>query len=296
MTNRREFLGYSGAAAFTAAIPVLAADKEKIPARLIPDTDESLPVIGLGNSASFREADLTAAADLLDIFLQHGGGYVDVGGVSRMSVGSIAKSRDASDKFFLGNYLEPKSGAAIRSEVSTVAEGQGKSALDLVQTRNLDGYRQSHDLYRELQDEGLVRYVGIARSGSQSFAAIERLIKDGLVDFIQVNYSLAEPQAAERLLPFAADNGVAVNINRPFINGRYFGLVSGQQLPAWAAEFDCESWAQFSLKFIAANPAVNSVLTETANPKHAIDNLGAGYGGLPDNATQKKMLDFFQGL
>ncbi len=296
MTNRREFLGYSGAAAFAAAMPVLAADKDKIPARLIPGTDESLPVIGLGNSASFREADLTAAADLLDIFLQHGGGYVDVGGVSRMSVGSIAKSRDASDKFFFGNYLEPKSGAAIRSEVSTVAEGQGKSALDLVQTRNLDGYRKNHDLYRELQDEGLVRYVGIARSGSQSFAAIERLIKDGLVDFIQVNYSLAEPQAAERLLPFAADNGVAVNINRPFINGRYFGLVSGQQLPAWAAEFDCESWAQFSLKFIAANPAVNSVLTETANPKHAIDNLGAGYGGLPDKSTQNKMLEFFQGL
>ncbi len=296
MTNRREFLGYSGAAAFAAAMPVLAADKEKIPSRLIPGTDESLPVIGLGNSGSFREADLTAAAELLDIFLQHGGGYVDVGGVSRMSVGSIAKSRDASDKFFLGNYLEPKSGAAIRSEVSTVAEGQGKSALDLVQTRNLDGYRQNHDLYRELQDEGLVRYVGIARSGSQSFADIERLIKDGLVDFIQVNYSLAEPQAAERLLPFAADNGVAVNINRPFINGRYFGLVSGQQLPEWAAEFDCESWAQFSLKFIVANSAVNSVLTETADPEHAIDNLGAGYGGLPDKVTQKKMLELIQNL
>jgi aryl-alcohol dehydrogenase-like predicted oxidoreductase len=296
VTNRREFLGYSGAAAFVAAMPVLAADKEKIPARLIPGTDEYLPVIGLGNSGSFREADLTAAADLLDIFLQHGGGYVDVGGVSRMSVGSIAKSRDASDKFFLGNYVEPKSGAAIRSEVSAVAEGQGKSALDLVQTRNLDGYRQNHNLYRELQDEGLVRYVGIARSGSQSFANIERLIKDGLVDFIQVNYSLAEPQAAERLLPFAADNGVAVNINRPFINGRYFGLVSGHQLPEWAADFDCESWAQFSLKFIVANPAVNSVLTETADPEHAIDNLGAGYGELPDKATQAKMLKLIQNL
>ncbi len=89
-------------------------------------------------------------------------------------------------------------------------------------------------MYRELQDEGLVRYVGIARSGAESFAATEQLIKDGLVDFIQVNYSLAEPQAAERLLPFAADNGVAVNINRPFINGRYFGMVSGKQLPEWA--------------------------------------------------------------
>ncbi len=296
MTNRREFLGYSGAAAFAAAMPTLAADRKKIPARQIPGTNESLPVIGLGNSGSFREDDLSAAADLLDVFLQHGGGYVDVGGVSRKSVGSIAKSRKASDRFFFGNYVEPQAGDAIRSEVSTVAEWQGKSALDLVHTRNLDGYRQSHYLYRELQDEGLVRYIGIARSGSQGFAAIEQLIKDGLVDFIQVNYSLAEPQAADRLLPFAADNGVAVNINRPFINGRYFGIVSGSALPEWAADFDCESWAQFSLKFIVANPAVNTVLTETADPNHAIDNLGAGYGGLPDKATQKRMLEVFQGL
>jgi aryl-alcohol dehydrogenase-like predicted oxidoreductase len=296
VTNRREFLGYSGAAAFAAAMPVLAAEKKKIPPRLIPGTDESLPVIGLGNSGSFRVADLSTASDLLDVFLQHGGGYVDVGGVSRMSVGSIAKSRNAADKIFFGNYVEPNSGDAIRSEVSAVAAGQGKPALDLVHTRNLSGYRQSHDLYRELQDEGLVRYIGIARSGSQSFAAIEQLIEDGLVDFIQVNYSLAEPQAAERLLPFAADNGVAVNINRPFINGRYFGMVSGAALPEWAAEFDCESWAQFALKFIVANPAVISVLTETADPKHAIDNLGAGYGGLPNLVTQKKMLELIRGL
>jgi aryl-alcohol dehydrogenase-like predicted oxidoreductase len=296
VTNRREFIGYSGAAAFAATMPAFAVDKKKIPSRLIPGTNESLPVIGLGNSGSFREADLSTAAELLDIFLQHGGGYVDVGGVSRISVGTIAKSRKASDKFFFGNYVEPKSGDAIRSEVSGVAEEQGKSALDLVQTRNLDGYRQSHGLYRELQDEGLVRYIGIARSGAETFAAIEQLITDGLVDFIQVNYSLAEPLAAEKLLPFAADNGVAVNINRPFINGRYFGMVNAEPLPEWAADFDCESWAQFALKFIVANPAVNSVLTETADPKHAIDNLGAGYGELPDKATQKKMLELFKNL
>lgn len=296
MTNRREFLGFSGAAALASAIPVLAAEKERIAPRLIPGTDEALPVIGLGNSGSFRASDLSVAAELLDIFLQHGGGYVDVGGISRMSVGTIAQSRDASDKLFLGNYLEPKSADAMRAEASNVAEGQGKDALDLVHTRNLAAYRENHNLYRQLQDEGLVRYIGIARSGAQSFAAIEQLIKDSLVDIIQVNYSLVEPQAAERLLPFAADNGVAVNINRPFINGRYFGMISGKQLPEWAADFDCESWAQFALKFIVANPAVNVVLTETADPEHAIDNLGAGYGGLPDAATQKKMLALMQNI
>ena len=142
----------------------------------------------------------------------------------------------------------------MHSEVAAVAEGQGKRALDLAHTRNLNGFRQSNALYRDLQDEGLIRYIGIARSGSQSFATIEQLIRDGLVDFIQVNYSLAEPQAAERLLPLAADEGVGVCINRPFINGRYFGVVSDNQLPEWAAEFDCESWAQFCLLYTSPSP------------------------------------------
>lgn len=296
MTNRREFLEFSGAAALASAIPVLAAEKERIAPRLIPGTDEALPVIGLGNSGSFRSSDLSGAAELLDIFLEHGGGYIDVGGISRMSVGTIAQNRNAADKIFFGNYIDPKSHDAMRSEIANVAEGQGKPALDLVHTRNLAGYRENHDLYTQMKEEGLVRYIGIARSGSQTFDAIGRLVEDGLVDFIQVNYSLVEPEAAERLLPLAADNGVAVNINRPFINGRYFGLVRGMQLPAWAADFDCETWAQFSLKFIVANPAVNCVLTETADPDHAIDNLGAGYGGLPDAANQKKMLALIQGI
>ncbi|MGI9270522.1 MAG: aldo/keto reductase [Woeseiaceae bacterium] len=296
MINRREFLGFSGATALASAIPALALESDKIVPRLIPGTDEALPIIGLGNSSSFRESDLTAAADLLDIFLEHGGGYVDVGGVSRMSVGTIAQSRDAQDKIFFGNYIDPKGHGAMRSEIANVAAGQGKPALDLVHTRNLNGYRENHDFYLKLKEEGLVRYIGIARSGAQNFDAIGRLVKDGLVDFIQVNYSLVEPEAAERLLPFAADNGVAVNINRPFINGRYFGMIRGMQLPAWAAEFDCNSWAQFSLKFIVANPAVNCVLTETADPAHAIDNLGAGFGSLPDLATQKKMLALIQDI
>jgi diketogulonate reductase-like aldo/keto reductase len=296
VTNRREFLGYSGLAALVSAIPALAADREKIASRLIPGTNEALPVIGLGNSGSFRELDLSAAADLLDIYLEHGGGYVDVGGASRLSVGSIAQSRSASDKLFMGNYVDPKSEGAMRSEIANVAEGQGKAALDLVQTRNLAGYRESHDLYTQMKEEGLVRYIGIARSGAENFDAIGQLVVDGLVDFIQVNYSLAEPQAAQRLLPLAADHGVAVNINRPFMNGRYFGLVKGMQLPDWAADFDCDSWAQFSLKFIVSHPAVNCVLTETADPKHAIDNLGAGYGGLPDLSTQKKMLELIRDL
>lgn len=116
-----------------------------------------------------------------------------------------------------------------------------------------------------------------------------QLIERRVVDFVQINYSLVEPEAADRLLPLAMDNGVAVNINRPFINGQYFSIVKGKSLPEWAADFDCQSWAQFSLKYILAHPAVNCVLTETTNPKHAIENLQAGFGRLPDKKTQQRM-------
>ena len=94
----------------------------------------------------------------------------------------------------------------------------------------------------------------------------------------------------------AMDKGIAVNINRPFLNGDYFARVSGHELPEWAAEFDCESWAQFTLKFSLSHPAVNCVLTETSNPEHAIDNIGAGFGAMPDEATRERIVMHLQSL
>ena len=289
---------YSGAVALAAALPpsVLASHHERVASRLIPGTNETLPIVGLGNSVSFRDEDLSIASKLSDVLLGQGGSYIDVGGVSRFSVGQLAREKGATDKLFLGNYLDPNDEQAMHEEARTVARGQGKDALDLVHTRDLQGYRAQIGQYRALKAAGLVRYIGVARSGQRNFDAIMKLIDDGLVDFVQINYSMLEPKAADRLLPLARDQGVAVNISRPFINGRYFGMVSGQVLPDWAAEFDCESWAQFSLKFILAHPAVNCVLTETANPAHALDNLGAGHGRLPDAATRQRMLNVMQNL
>ena len=116
------------------------------------------------------------------------------------------------------------------------------------------------------------------------------------LDFVQLNYSLLEPESGERLLPLAEEMGVAVIINRPFVNGAWFGIVKDTPLPEWAEEFDCNSWAQFSLKWILANPAVNCVLTETANPRHAADNLSAADGTLPDAAQRQRMADLIRNL
>jgi len=277
------------------SIPAFSQERQ-LPSRPIPGTDESMPIIGLGNSRSFRADDLSLASNLLDIFLEHGGRYVDVGGSTAFSVGKLAQQKKASDKLFLGNYVDPKDESVMRQEVLTIAKAQGKSALDLIHTRNTAAYRAQHDKYRALKEDGLVRYIGIARSGRQSFDSIVQLIESGLVDFVQVNYSLVEPEAAERVLPVAADNGVAVSINRPFQNGNFFSMVRGKELPKWAADFDCQSWAQFSLKFILAHPAVNCVLTETADPDHVIDNLGAGFGRLPNEKEQAKMLELIRSM
>ena len=296
MTNRREFLQYSTAATLAASLPILAQEQRQLPTRPIPGTDESLAIIGLGNSSSFRDDDLSTASELLDIFLDHGGRYVDVGGASAFSVGRLGQEKNATEQLFLGNYVDPGEEQGMRRQIAGIASAEGKSALDLIQTRDLGGFRSGHDAYRALKEEELVRFIGVARSGVQNHNAMGGLIEDGLVDFIQVNYSLMEPEAGARLLPLAADNGVAVNISRPFINGNYFGIVRGHELPEWAAEFDCESWAQFSLKFILANPAVNCVLTETANPAHARDNLGAGFGRLPDDKMRQRMLEHMRSI
>lgn len=293
MTSRREFIRYTGAAAAAISAPLsvssCAADGLRIPTRSIPGTDEKLAIVGLGNSSAFRQEDVETTRSLLDIFTSHGGSYVDAGGSTGPFVSKIAGQLGKRDSLFLGNYVDPKTIDALRAELRTTAKAQDTDVLDLIHTRDVAAYAAQSEQFRQLKDEGLTRYVGIARSGKQSFDAIMRLIERKAVDFVQINYSLIEPEAADRLLPLAMDKGVAVNINRPFINGQYFSIVKGHTLPEWAADFDCHSWAQFSLKYILAHRAVTCVLTETTNPKHVVDNIEAGFGRLPDKKTQQHM-------
>ena len=116
------------------------------------------------------------------------------------------------------------------------------------------------------------------------------------LDFVQVNYSVTEPDAEKRLLPLAADKNIAVIVNRPFMNGELFRMTKGKPLPQWASEFDCSSWAQFSLKYILSNPTVTCVIPATSNPKHLADNMEAGIGRLPDEQTRKRMRGYMASL
>jgi diketogulonate reductase-like aldo/keto reductase len=291
MIDRREFMSAVGSAALAATVPleVHALSQVALPRRAIPGGDESLAIVGLGNAKAFYEGDMKTSRELISIFLEHGGSYIDTGWDARKTVGKIMHENDAQEPLFLGTYIEGEDLPSMRAEIRQILDVQGGESLDLVHVMAVDDFSRRRDEFATLKEEGLTRYLGVARYAKQFYPAMMKLMEEGAVDFVQINYSMMEPEAANDILPLAQETDTAVIINRPFINGEYFKIVRGQDLPEWTAEFDCHSWAQFSLKYILAHPAVNCVLTETSNPEHAIDNLGGGFGRLPDADQRQRM-------
>src|SRR5262249_9410965 len=142
---------------------------------------------------------------------------------------------------------------------------------------------------KQWKDEGAARYIGVTVSQDSRHGDLEQFLRREKPDFVQMNYSITERAVEDRLLPFAAERGVAVVINRPFMNGAYFDRLEGKALPEWAREFGAETWAQFSLKYILANPHLTCVLTETSDPQHMQENLLTAVGPVPDAAALRRM-------
>jgi diketogulonate reductase-like aldo/keto reductase len=299
MTDRREFLTKAGLGAVALAAPIswsaVASAQEMLPRRPIPGTHDSLPIIGLGNARVFADGNLDASRELIETFRTRGGAYIDCIFDLRFTVAEVVGNLDAANDLFLGPYFMEDDEALLRANIQRILKLSGKKQLDLVHAWP-EFAVPNWDTMRNLKDEGLTKYIGISRHKSSYYETMMKVMETGTVDFVQVNYSPLEREADERILPMAMDKGIAVNINRAFLNGDYFGLVSGHELPEWAAEFDCESWAQFALKYSLSHPAVTCVLTETSNPKHVIDNIGAGFGAMPDEATRERIVKHLQSL
>jgi diketogulonate reductase-like aldo/keto reductase len=149
---------------------------------------------------------------------------------------------------------------------------------------------------REWKAQKRFRYIGITHYNSSAYGEVEKVLRGEKLDFLQINYSIGEREAEERILPLAQERGVGVIVNRPFGGGDLFQRVRAKPLPEWAAEFECRSWAQFLLKWIVANPVVTCAIPATSNPKHLEDNVQGGVGRLPDAKMRQRMVDFVSAL
>jgi len=168
--------------------------------------------------------------------------------------------------------------------------------IDLMQVHNLADVESHMGTLREWKSKGRIRYTGITYSERQGFGEVERIMKSQKPDFVQINYSLVDRGADQRILPLAHQMGMGVIINRPFGGGGILRSIANKPIPAWAAEFDCHSWPQFLLKWIVAHPAVTCVIPATNNPQHLEDNMAAGVGRLPDARTRQRMASLFVGF
>jgi diketogulonate reductase-like aldo/keto reductase len=269
--------------------------------RAIPSSGEKLPVIGLGTWSVF-DVDLTPAnrpqlGEVLSLLVKGGGRVVESSpmyGRAEGVVGQLAAQSHLLDSLFIATKVWTMGkGAGIAMMERSMAR-LGK--IDLMQVHNLVDVQNHMSSLREWKTAGRIRYTGITHSQARGFYEVERTMRNEKPDFVQINYSLMEPEAAQRILPLAQELRMAVIINRPFGGGGLFGRVAAKPLPPWAAEIDCRSWAQFFLKWIVAHPAVTCVIPATSKPQHMEDNMAAATGRLPDAKMRQRMLELVSSL
>ena len=301
-TTRRAFLIKSGLGLLLARPGGLLAQatltaQETLPTRAIPGTDEALPVIGLGSSKPVLEIPdegTEPLAAVIRMLLEHGGRVVDTSPRTEdidAEFGRVLRARDLSDRLFLATKINTEGREAGIAQMRQTQRLFGRRTLDVVQVESMRDLDVHWPNVREWKETGEARYIGVTVSDNDRHERLESFMRRESPDFVHVNYSVMETGAEERVLPLARDLGMAVLTNRPFMNGSYFGRVSARALPEWAADFDCATWAQFSLKYILAHPAVTCALTETTNPEHMEENIQAAFGRLPDPATKRRMRD-----
>ncbi len=311
--TRREMLALGAGLTAAAALPNVSwaqAAAKPLLSRPIPKSKEMLPVIGLGTAIIFDIHDDAAQraerAKVIRTFLAGGARLIDTApsyGSAESVVGDLLADLKVRDQVFLATKVRSNDNAAFVTQMKASQQRLRTPKFDLMQLHNvgfLDRGMVASQLaiVREWKQQGHFRYIGVTHSQRQESAnehLIEMMQQDKL-DFIQVNYSMAERSVEDRLLAAAADTGTALLCNLPFGRGQLFRAVRGKPVPDWAAEFEATTWGQFFLKYLLANTAVNAVIPGTDKVEYMIDNLDAGRGRLPDAAMRKRMTAFIDAL
>jgi diketogulonate reductase-like aldo/keto reductase len=272
--------------------------------RAIPSSGEAMPAIGLGTWQVFDVGPGDPArpklAEVLRLLVDAGGRMIDTSpmyGRAEAVTGDLVAEAGLRPRIFLATKVWTSGREAGIAQMRRSAELLRSPALDLIQIHNLLDWRTHLAMLRRMKAHGQVRYIGITHYTTGSLPELARILETETgIDFVQCGYSLETRDAETRLLPAAAERGVAVIVNQPFETGSMFRRVRGRKLPDWAAECDCASWAQLFLKYAIADPAVTCAIPATARPEHMADNLKAGFGRLPDAAQRERIRQFWDTL
>ena len=297
--NALKTMSLAGSAILLHSPNAMTQNKETILQRLIPSSGEELPIVGVG---SWQQFDVGATAmdceplrEVLASMHKMGGRVIDASpmyGRAEKVIGDLTTELRLNDRLFLATKVWTTGRQAGIDQMKDSISKMGRTKIDLMQVHNLQDYQTHLRTLKDWKEQGRIRYIGVTHYVDSAHARLEQIVKSKVVDFVQFNYSIGSRHAEGSLLKAARDHGVAVLINEPFEQGALFRVVKGKALPPWAAEIAIASWAQFFLKYILGDPAVTCVIPGTSDVKHLIDNMGAGMGPLPDQATRKKMLNW----
>ena len=298
MWNRRRTLGTLAAAGAVALIRPSPASGEPraILTRPIPSTGEALPVVGLGSWITFNVGSdpvaRDACAEVMRTFVDAGGRMIDSSpmyGSSQEVVGYGLRKAALTARIFSADKVWTSS-ARGREQIDQSRRNWQVSRFDLVQVHNLLNWQEHLPVLFAMKAAGQLRYVGITTSEGRRHREVEQLMRGNQLDFVQVTYNPVDREVDERILPLARDRGIAVIVNRPFREGALIRALARQPLPPWAADIDCTSWAQLTLKFIVSHPAVTCAIPATTSVAHVRENMNAASGRLPDASMRQRIV------
>jgi diketogulonate reductase-like aldo/keto reductase len=264
--------------------------------RPLPRGGDSLPVIGLGTWQTFDASASPAAREplknVLRAFVRLGGKVVDSSpmyGKSESVVGDLAAELGLQNQLFLATKVWTSGRDSGIRQMEESFRRLRTERVDLMQVHNLVDWRTHLATLRRWKEQGKIRYIGVTHYTAGAYDQLAAVLEKEDLDFVQLNYSVAERDAERRLLPLAAEKRIGVVVNRPFAEGGLFSKVRGKPLPPWAAQIGCASWAQFLLKFVVSHPAVTCAIPATSKVQHLTDNMQAGVEPFPDAGMRERM-------
>ena len=293
--TRRKLLGALLAAPLLG--PAIARSQPtRLATRAIPSSGEVLPLVGLGSWITFNVGDDPVARDasteVMRAFFQSGGRMIDSSpmyGSAQEVIGYGLKKLGAPKTLFAADKVWIADGEEGREQIERSRRLWGIPRVDLLQVHNLLAWQAHLPTLFAMKAAGQLRYVGITTSHGRRHDDMARVMASQPLDFVQLTYNLFDREAEQRLLPLSQQRGIAVIANRPFQQGALLDKLQRLQLPPWASEIDCTSWAQFALKFVISHPAVTCAIPATTSVAHVRENLGAATGRLPDPAMRARM-------